>query len=119
MRDSKTRCELGGSAVKAQGGSAAGFASYLDLKPVDALADAGAEGLGSRFLGGKARGEAFRRPSLAQAVGLFRGGEDAVQEALSEALEGLLDSGNLDQIDASADNHPAYEAKSFGWAIRR
>jgi predicted lipid-binding transport protein (Tim44 family) len=73
---------LGGAPVKPEGGPSAGLAHDLDLQPAYAVADARSQGLGSGFLGGKAGGKALGGLALAQAIGLFRGGVDAVEKAL-------------------------------------
>jgi GNAT superfamily N-acetyltransferase len=73
---------LGGAPVEAEGGPSAWLADDLDLQPAYAEADARSQGLGSRLLGGKAGGKALGGVALAQAIGLFRGGVDAVEKAL-------------------------------------
>jgi hypothetical protein len=86
--------------MKAEGRPSAGFADDLDLKPADAVADAGSQGLGSRLLGGKAGGKALGGVALAQAVGLLSGGVNAVEKAAAVAIHGLLDAPDLSQIDS-------------------
>jgi len=91
---------LGCAAVEAEGWPAAGFADDLDLKPVDAVADACSQGFRSSLLGGEAGSKAFGRIALAQAIGLFRGSVDAIEKAAAVAIHGLLDAPDLSQIDA-------------------
>jgi hypothetical protein len=73
---------LGGAAVKLQCGPSARLPDDLDLQPVDAAADACSQAFGACFLGGKPGGKALRGFALAQAVGLLRGGVDAVEKRL-------------------------------------
>ena len=54
---------------------------------------------------------------LAQAIGLFRGGEDAIQEALAETFHGVLDAGDFDCIDAGADDHAYMIVVSGQWSV--
>ena len=78
----QARGNLGGAPVKPERGPSAGFADHFDLQPAHAMADAGSQGLGACFLGGKAGGKALSGLALAQAIGLFRAGVDAVEKAL-------------------------------------
>lgn len=112
MDNAEAGGEFGRAAVEADAGASAGLADDLDFEPVDSATDAGAEGFGAGLLGGEAGRKAFGCVALSHAVGLFGGGEDTVQEALSEAVEGLLDSVDFDQIDATADDHAVYKLTS-------
>lgn len=101
---------LGCPTVKLQAGAAAGFPHYLDFKPVHAATDARAQRFSTCFLGRKARSQALGSVAFAHAVGLLCCGEDAIEEALSEALERLLDARNFNKINAAAYDHPVYQA---------
>ena len=56
------------------------FAGYLQLAPSDPAADPGSERLGTRLLGRKARGEAFRGALAGLAVGDLARGIDPLEE---------------------------------------
>lgn len=106
MCDSKPGRNLPGPAVKTQRRPAARLAGYLDFEPVHTTADASAKSFCAGLFGCEARSQTFRGPALAQAIGLLSGGINAVQKTLTKALDGLLDPGNLDQIDTTTNNHP-------------
>jgi hypothetical protein len=101
----KVGSDLRGAAVEAEGRPAGEFADHFNLEPGDTEADAGAEGFGASFFGREAGGEAFRRFAFAEAVGLLRGGVDAIEQARPEALNGAMDAVNLDQVDSGSDDH--------------
>lgn len=86
----------GGRAVKVDRGFAASVVQDFKLSPEDA-AHAGAEGLGDGLLPGEAGGEFF---GAAAAVVLFAFGVDAAEEAFAETIQGGLDAGDLDGVDA-------------------
>ena len=94
-RYAKARGDFGGTAMEAEGGPSAELADNFNLKPGDAVADAGAEGLGAGFLGGESGGKALGGIALAQAVGLFGGSVDAVEEAAPVALDGAVDAADF------------------------
>ncbi len=98
--------------MKVERGPSPRFSNDFDFEPIHASADSRAQGLGTRFFGGKSRREAFRWPSSAQAIGLFRGREDSIEKARTEALHRIVDPSNLNHIDAATDDHSAYQAKS-------
>lgn len=110
MGNAKLGCNFSCSAMKAKAGASARLAHYLDFKPVHAAADAGAKCFGARLFGSKTSSQALGSIAFAHAVGLFRGGKDPIEKALSEALEGLLDARNFNKINAAADNHAVYQA---------
>src|ERR1700677_4053314 len=102
--------KVGGTAIKLEGWPSAALPHDLDFQPAHALADASAEGFCGCFLGGKTGGKAFRGVALAKAIGLFRGGENAVEKAAAKAVNGLLDAPDLGQIDSGPDNHAVNQA---------
>ena len=101
---------LGGAAMKAEGGPAGELADNLEFEPGDAEADAGAEGLGASFFGCEACGKTLGGIALAETICLFCRGVDAIEEARPVALNGAMDAVNLDQIDASSDDHACFQA---------
>ena len=56
----KALCNLGGAAMKLERGSAARLPNHFDFQPVYAVADAGSERFGRRFLGSKTGSKALR-----------------------------------------------------------
>src|SRR5271165_2810250 len=112
MRDAEAGGDLGGAAVVLDRGLPARFPDDLDLKPAHTVADACAQCLGARLLGGKPRGETFRGITFAQAICLLAGRVDAVEEAGPIAVNGLPNPPDLRQIDSAANDHSVYQAKS-------
>ena len=110
VSNAEVGCDFRRPAVKAEGWATARFANHFDFEPVHAPTDAGSQCFSASFLGGKACSEALGRIPFAQAISLFRSGEDAIEEALSEALKRLLDARNFNKINAAADNHAVYQA---------
>lgn len=96
--------ELGGDAVEVKNGLAAGLVDDLEILPTDAVTPAGANGLHAGFLGGEAGGVAFGLIGLALDVGDLSGGVDAVDEAGTETVEGVLDAVDFAQVRAEADD---------------
>src|SRR5208337_2676471 len=99
-----------GAAMEEECRPAARFPYHFNLKPVHPVADTCAQSLGSCFLGCEPGSEAFGREAFAQAIGLLARSVDAVEEALAEAIDGVLDALNLNQVDAGTYDHPVYEA---------
>ena len=87
---------LAGPAVEEEQGLAASIGQDFDLAPGDA-ADAGAERLHRRFLGGEAGRELVRAVAGDEEL---RRGEDAGAEAVAVALEEPVDAADFDEIDA-------------------
>jgi len=100
--DSQQGGAFEGTSAPVEGRSAARLAPYLDLRPGDAVADAGAERLRPGLLRRKAGGEALRGVLLALTVGNLAGGEDAAEEALAEAVDARGDPCDLDEVGAQA-----------------
>ena len=65
---------------------------------------AGAQGLKHGLLGGKARGQVFDAAALVAGVGLFAGGEAAVEEPLAMLVEHVGDAVGIHEVDAVAEN---------------
>jgi hypothetical protein len=101
--DAEACGDLGGAAVEMELGSLAGATADFELAPVDAAADAGAEGLGSGLLGSEAGGEALCIVLLRHAVGDLAGGVDAGEEGFTEALVAALDALYFDEVGAEAE----------------
>lgn len=92
-------------AVKANRGTAAWLADDFDFEPVHSSADAGSKGFCGSFLCGESGGKALGRIPLPHAVGLLGGRIHAIEEALPEALNRLLDPLDLNQVDAATNDH--------------
>ena len=105
--------DLRGAAVKTNGGAPSGLANNFDLQPTHAPAYAGSERLCTGLLCGEASGKTLCGISLAEAVGLFGGCIDAIEESLAEAIRGLLNPGDLNQVNAAADDHAMYQATTL------
>ena len=78
---------LRGAAVEASAGPSARLPDHFDLQPVYAVADAGAQRLGRRFLGSETGGKALGRVALAQAIGLLRREINAVEKTLAVTVD--------------------------------
>lgn len=81
---------FGCAAMKEECGASARKMCDLDLAPAYAAGDACAERLGSRFLGGEARCQAFCAVLLTHAIGDFAGCVDAIEKAIGEPIHGIL-----------------------------
>ena len=103
--DSQTVCNLRGAAVKAEGWPSRQLPDDFNFQPIDSVADAGAEGFGCGLFGGETGGKALRGVALAQAVGLFGGKVNAVEEAPTIAVHTALDAANFYGVDSGAGNH--------------
>ena len=80
---------------------------HLHVVPAELGADAGAERLGDRLLGGEPRGQKRRGILVPQAVLNLGGEQDAPGKPLAESLVRGADALDLDDVDASAENHSA------------
>jgi hypothetical protein len=81
------------------------LAPNLQILPAQLGSDAGAEGFGDGFLGGKAGGHERTRITVLQAVGQFGWPENAVDKALPKFCVGIADALHLDDVDPGAENH--------------
>ena len=69
------------------------------------MPEAGAERLRTRFLGGEAAGIACCPILAPVAFSAFNIGENALEKAVAEPLNHLLDAADVDQIAAQAEDH--------------
>ena len=101
---------------------AALFSSDIDVAPTHRLANPGAERLCHSFFPSKTRGQMALREFHRHGIFDLAGGENAMQETISEPLHGALDSCTLDNIDADTDHahfvRPAGRAGIVGQAHR-
>src|SRR5580704_5307428 len=75
------------------------------VAPPHAGADAGAERLGTGFLGGEALGVGFDPVAPPFGAGALVRREDAIDEAIAVALDDLGDAAHVGNIGADAENH--------------
>ena len=100
-----------GAAAEVQGGTLAGEAPDFQFSPRDAVLDAGAEGFGSGFLGGKARRKTLGSGDFGAAIRNFLFGKHAVEESVAETLNRALDARDFDEVDAGSHEHEATVAQ--------
>jgi len=101
--------QLGGNLARASGEVQVGALTRLspdfEFFPGNAVLNAGAEGLGSRFLGREPRCKALCAVLLALAVSDLLGRKDTGQEAGSIAGNGPRDTFDFNDVDAGSDEH--------------
>jgi len=102
--------DLGCPTVELDGWAATRLTHDLNLEPADAMADTCTQSFRTSFLGGKTGCQTLCGIAFTQAIRLLGRGVDAIQEALTKPLNGLLDSGDLDEVDAATDDHVEYQA---------
>ncbi len=100
VRNAKQLGNLRGSTVKLDCRASTAVANHFYFQPIHSLAYAGSEGLRGCLLGGKPRRETLSGVALAQAVGLFRRGINAVEKSLPITIHRLLDAPNFRQVDS-------------------
>jgi hypothetical protein len=102
--------DLARATGKDQRGRLAALAPHLELAPVDAEAQAGAESLESSLLGREARGEVLSRITTSPAVGDLPFGEDATEEPVLPSRDHLSHAPDVDDVDPDApdDHAPRY-----------
>src|SRR4030095_3443466 len=105
--------ELARAAVKHERGRLPALAAHLELAPLDAQPQTGAERLHARLLGREASGEVRHRVAARAAVGDLLLGEHAAQEALVPAGDHLAHARDLDQIHAHAADHCTWGAPTW------
>lgn len=76
------------------------------------MLNAGAEGFGSGFFGGEARGKTLSKAGSGAAIRDFFRGKDAFEEAFAVALDGVRDARDFDEVNAGADQHEATVAQA-------
>jgi len=96
--------EAGALTGKGEAGLPGAVAEDFHVGPGDLPAPAGAQGFEDGFFGGESAGEMLCGRLVGEAVGLLGGGEAAVEEVAGVVGEHLFDAGNLNQIDAMADD---------------
>lgn len=70
-----------------------------------------AQSFGSSFFGGKARGKTFSGSGSRATIGDFRIGEDAAEKPIAEALNGVGNARDLDEVDPRSHQHEATVAQ--------
>src|ERR1700675_775347 len=80
-------------------------AHHFDIAPSDAATPSRAQCFHSRFLGGEARGIAFKAPGFSFAVTNFALSEDAAKKAVAEPLDSFADARNFGDVHPGAENH--------------
>jgi hypothetical protein len=85
--------------------------------PRNAVLDAGAEGFGPGFLGGKAGGKTLGGACSRTAIRDFLFGKHAAHETLAKALEGARDARHFHQIDSGSDEHEATVAQQQTFSV--
>jgi hypothetical protein len=102
---SQLRGKLGGLALELDGGASPGQANDFDVMPGDAVAPTGADCFHCGFFCGEAGGIALVSIGLGIAITALAFGEDAVQEAVPESLDGFGDAGDFSDIDSGSYDH--------------
>ena len=98
--------DAGRLAPQGQPGLAGGLGKNLDVGPGDSPPPAGPQNLQDGLLGGEPAGQMLEvTPRVGLAVGEFRRGEAAVEEAAAVLLDHLADSRGFNNVDAVADDH--------------
>src|SRR5215831_14942964 len=90
-----------------EGGPTGREVDHAQVAPINAAAKAGAERLGARLLGGVALGVALGAIEPALGARALNRREDAFEEPIAEALDGLFDAADVDEIAADAEDHRA------------
>src|SRR5258706_14605080 len=112
-----------GYLVVQQPGLLAAGLEHLGVPPAHPARQAGADRLEGRLLGREAGGQVGQRVLVGAAVGQLAGGEDALFHALAEALEGLDQALDPDDVHSDApDRHLAStvrEGESYCLDARR
>lgn len=93
------------SSGKMECGTLAGEALYFDFFPRDTVLDSGAQCFGSSLFCGKSGGEAFGKGNFSLAEGDFFWRIYPAEKAIAEALDGMGDALDFDQIHASTNEH--------------
>ena len=81
------------------------FPPDLDIPPRYSVAPSRAEGLEPGLFGGEPRSQSLHGVLLRAAVANLTGGEDAIQKAIPETFYRCGHAGDLNDVNAGADNH--------------
>src|ERR1051326_5756698 len=90
------------------------LAADFHVLPAELFANARAEGFGDGFLGREPGRQKRRRVPVREAIGDFRGPQNAVQKPLAEFPVGSGDACHFDDIDAGAQDHWSFR---FSWSL--
>src|SRR5208283_679817 len=101
--------------VKLNGRTLAFWPHHFDIAPADAVTPSRAERLHPGFLGGEARGIAFKAAGFSFAVPHFALGEDAVEKAIAKALDAFADARNFGDVNSGAEDHRNIVKRQFGF----
>src|SRR3984885_4463490 len=113
VANAHTLGEGAGAPAEMQRGTAPRLPPDFELLPRYTVLNAGAESLCTGFLSGKPPGIAFGCVLLAAAIGDLAGGKDAMQEAVSKALDGPGHAIDFNDVNPGAENH-ARKLNEFG-----
>jgi hypothetical protein len=103
-------------AVKLQNWTLPGQAKNLNIVPGNPMAQAGADGLHSGFLGGKAGRQTLSGVRLAHTVPDLSRCEYPMQKTVAKALHGGLNPAYFTDVNSSPYNHLGLYAKvSYRW----
>src|SRR5690349_11713735 len=105
------RGELRRLAMELQNGTLSGHAKHFHILPGHAVAQPGADGLHSGFLGGKAGGQALCGIWLAHTVANLGGGEDTPEKSVAKTLHGGLNSLHFGDVNPCPYYHLRPHAK--------
>lgn len=105
MLDAEPVRGLQGASVKFELRSLARRADYFNLQPIHTATNSRAKRFSAGLLRSKSSGEALRRGALAQAVLLLLLREDAIEKAIPEAGNALMDAVDFSDVNSTADDH--------------
>lgn len=91
--------------VKLNGRTLPFWAHHFDIAPPDTAAPSRTERLHSGFLGGEARGIAFKAAGSLFAITDFALGENAAKKAVAKPLDAFADAMNFGDVNPGAENH--------------
>src|SRR6266566_5831069 len=97
--------ELSRPSMEGHGGPTARQADNLAIAPPYAVIPSGSKSFHGGFLGGEARGVTLHAICLGIAISNLSRGEDTLQKALPEALDGLANARDFGDVDARAYDH--------------
>lgn len=97
--------KFGGFSVEDNRGATSGLALHLDIAPPHTAVPAGTKRLHTRFLGGKAGGEALDAIGLGLAIANFALGKNPLQKSFTKTLNGGGHTRNFDNVDPGPYDH--------------